>query len=148
MEGVIEAALIFGGAGQPSLAAFENTTRVLENTGVGAYLLGASIIKDKNILLKAATILTVEARHAGWINVLLNQPISPFGSFDQQLSQAEVVNRASPFIASLNGGPDPSAPPQNDNDVLNFALLLEFLEAEFYNVNVPKFFGGGTPGNG
>ena len=56
------------------------------------------------------------------------------------MTQAAIVNAASPFIASLNGGPDPSAPLTSDTDILNFALLLEFLEAEFYNTNVPKLF--------
>jgi hypothetical protein len=46
-----------------------------------------------------------------------------------------------PFIASLNGGPDPTKPLRNDTDILNFALLLEYLEASFYNANVPKFYG-------
>ncbi|MBF6589080.1 MAG: ferritin-like domain-containing protein [Ktedonobacterales bacterium] len=56
------------------------------------------------------------------------------------MAQADIVAAASPFIASLNGGADPSKPLSNDLDILNFALLLEFLEADFYNANVPKFF--------
>ena len=38
------------------------------------------------------------------------------------------------------GGPDPSKPLTNDADILNFALLLEYLEATFYDINVPKFY--------
>jgi len=72
--------------------------------------------------------------------VLLKQPISANGAFDKPLTQAEVVAAAGPFVANLNGGPDPSAPLKSDADILNFALLLEFLEADFYNTNVPKFF--------
>ncbi len=45
-----------------------------------------------------------------------------------------------PFIKSLNGGSDPSKPLQNDIDILNFALLLEYLEATFYDTNVPRFY--------
>lgn len=125
---------------QADVMSFAKVSMALENTGVGAYLFGAGAISDKSILAAAATILTIEARHAGFLDVLLSGPISANGAFDKPLTQAQIVAAASPFIASLNGGSDPSAPLTNDTDILNFALLLEYLEAEFYNTNVPKFF--------
>jgi hypothetical protein len=125
---------------QTDVNAFASVSMALENTGVGAYLLGAGAISSKAYLAAAATILTIEARHAGFVDVLLGMPISANGAFDKPLTQAQIVAAASPFIASLNGGSDPSAPLKSDTDILNFALLLEYLEAEFYNTNVPTFF--------
>ena len=130
----------FKGIEQADIMAFANVSKALENTGVGAYLLAAPFIASKDYLAAAGSILTIEARHAGFIDVLLGQPISPNGAFDKTISQADIVAAASPFIGGLNGGGDPAAPLMNDVDILNFALLLEYLEAEFYNVNVPKFF--------
>jgi|GEM_PF-2260442 len=125
---------------QSDIMSFANVSMQLENVGVGAYLMAAPAISSKDYLAAAGSILTIEARHAGFIDVLLNQPISANGAFDKPLTQTQIVQAASPFIANLNGGPDPSAPLTNDVDILNFALLLEYLEAEFYNTNVPKFF--------
>lgn len=130
----------FKGLQQSDINSFANLSQTFENVGVGAYLMAAPAIKTNAYLAAAGSILTIEARHAGFLDVLLNKPISANGAFDKPLSQADIVSGVSPFIASLNGGPDPSATLKNDADILNFALLLEYLEAEFYNLNVPMFF--------
>lgn len=138
----------FKGLEQSSTGAFISLSRTFENVGVGAYLFGAGAISSKDILGSAATILTIEARHAGFLDYISGQPLSANGGFDKPLTQSEIVGDVSPFITSLNGGPDPSGQLKSDTDILNFALLLEYLEAEFYNLNVPKFYGGSVPGNG
>lgn len=125
---------------QSDIMSFANLSQTFENVGVGAYLMAAPAISSKDYLAAAGSILTIEARHAGFIDVLLGKPISDNGAFDKPLTQAQIVQDVSPFIASLNGGPDPSGTLTSDTDILNFALLLEYLEAEFYNANVPKFF--------
>jgi hypothetical protein len=130
----------FQNLAQSDIMSFAQVSMALENTGVGAYLLAAPSISNKTYLAAAGSILTIEARHAGFLDVLLGDPISANGAFDKPLTQAQIVQAASPFIASLNGGADPSKPLGSDLDILNFALLLEYLEADFYTTNVPKFF--------
>jgi hypothetical protein len=133
---------------QPNLVAFATTAKALENTGVGAYLGAAPVIFNSAYLAAAGSILTIESRHAGYLNVLLNSIMTDnvYGtaqSFETPLTQQQVVNLAGPFVTSLNGGPPlsfsttPSA--ENDYAILNFALALEYLEAAFYNANVPIF---------
>ncbi|MBV8822091.1 MAG: ferritin-like domain-containing protein, partial [Ktedonobacteraceae bacterium] len=61
---------------QSDINKFAATSQVLENVGVGAYLFGAGAITAK-YLGAAASILTVEARHAGFLDVLIGKPISP-----------------------------------------------------------------------
>ncbi len=130
----------FKGLEQTDINAFAKLSMTLENVGVGAYLGAAPSISSKAYLAAAGSILTIEARHAGFLDVLLKMPISANGAFDKPMTQAQVVAAAGPFVASVNGGPDPSAPLTSDADILNFALLLEYLEKEFYDINVPKFF--------
>jgi len=136
---------------QSSIQHYYGVSQALENTGVGAYLGAAPVINSRAILAAAGSIALIEGRHAGWLNTLVGARLTTnaFGeeqSFERPLTIAEVVAAASPFIANLNGPPLTfSTTPSDANDVaiLNFALALEYLEAEFYNVNNPRFFGAG-----
>lgn len=134
----------FTGLLQKKKTDFLMLAQALENTGVGAYLGAAPIIFDADYLAAAGSIMTIESRHAGAINYLQKDPVSINNdSFDMPLTAEQVVAAAGSFIESLNGGPEvgysmtPSE--ENDIDILNFALALEYLEAEFYNLNT-KFF--------
>ena len=71
---------------------------VLENTGVRAYLGQATRLKSKALLAAAASIVTVEARHAAAVAVLLNQSpfageksITPSGAFDRASSMKKIL---------------------------------------------------------
>lgn len=125
---------------QADIQTFASVANQLENLGVGAYLMAAPTLTSRDTMLTAGSILTIEARHAGFLSALLQKPLSTNGAFDKPLSQADIASTISPFIASLNGGTDPAAKLNNDQDILNLALLLEFLEAEFYKRNVSKLF--------
>ncbi len=76
----------------------------VENLGVGAYLGAAPMIKTSSILLTAASIVTVEARHAATWAALYNSSdpmmgISPNGAFDKGIAMAQVVTTVTPFFA-------------------------------------------------
>jgi len=71
---------------------------VLENTGVHAYLGAAPLVKSSALLLTAASIVTVEARHAAaWMT--LNKQNPTLGAFDTGLSMAAVVTAVTPLFA-------------------------------------------------
>lgn len=131
---------------QPDVFSFAKTSFVLENTGVGAYLGAAPAILDKGYLAAAGSILTIEARHSGYLGTLLDATPDLFmHSFDNPDSFQNLLNNAAPFIVDLNGGPpiafDMNHPSDaNDIAILNVALALEYLERDFYNINVAKFF--------
>jgi hypothetical protein len=81
---------------------FTATAFVLENTGVHAYLGQAGNIANPAYLLVAASIVTIEARHAGAIGLYLGKPIAPSGPFDTGLPASAVLAavKATKFIQS------------------------------------------------
>jgi ferritin-like protein len=79
------------GAAVTDPATFLATSYVLENTGVHAYLGQAPNIKEAKVLLTAASILTVEARHAGAIAVITGKKINANGAFDNGYSASKVL---------------------------------------------------------
>ncbi len=79
---------------------FVPTALVLENTGVRAYLGQAGRLKSKALLAAAASIVTVEARHAAAIAVLVNNnafgdrgdnSVTPYGAFDRASSMKQIL---------------------------------------------------------
>lgn len=78
---------------------FLMTAMALENTGVMAYDGAIAMITNLDVRQAAATIATVEARHASYLNVL--NGALPFPSpFDTPKSKADVLAIAGQFISS------------------------------------------------
>lgn len=134
---------------QPDVFAFVKAAAAFENTGAGTYA-GAlfAIQQTEEYFPVAAGLTTVEARHAGFLNALLNEPLVPdFFPVDAPITQSVALSHVDPFIQSLNGGTVPSFDPAVASDpnnfrIIDFLLLLEMVETAFYQVNVAKFFGG------
>jgi rubrerythrin len=82
---------------------FIATAMALENTGVSAYDGAIRFVQNPDLAEAAATIATVEARHAAYLNLL--NGTSPFpAAFDTPRSQAEILAIAGPFIVSATAG--------------------------------------------
>ncbi len=84
---------------------FLNIAMVLENTGVMAYDGAAKLIKDAKLRTAAATIATVEARHASYLNFVNGS--DPFPSaFDTPKDMTAILNAvaATKFITSCPSG--------------------------------------------
>jgi len=143
---------------QPTLAAFASTAAAIENTGVGVYLdIIEALTPDAlggEYFETATEVATIEARHTGFLNTVLNMAVVPGGvSIDSTVDQQTALGRIAGFIP---GGADnalhppvmsysrfnPGAPSKaNDFFVLDYLLLLEYLEAMFYRLNFTAFFG-------
>jgi rubrerythrin len=70
----------------------------LEETGVSAYNGAISLIANADLRTAAASIATVEARHAGYLN-LLNGKVPFAAPFDSTKTQAEIIAIVTPFLS-------------------------------------------------
>ncbi len=82
-----------------NVSQFIATAQTFENVGVMAYAGAVDTLASETLLTVAATIATVEARHAAYHNLLVG--VSPFPqSFDNATAPADIVSIVSPFITS------------------------------------------------
>jgi len=134
---------------------FLRTARTVVNLSVGTDVGVAPLVFDANILVDFAAIALIEGRHAGWINHLVASELTNvrritanvYGleqTFERGLSREEALNFYLPYHQTLNGGPalfySTTASAQNDINILNFLLALEFLQQEVFAINVPVFY--------
>lgn len=129
---------------------FLTVARAFEDIGVSAYAGAARLITNKDILESAARILAAEAYHAGNLRYQVvergltvsavdgkDQPPTATNFFPTDTS-ALVLPRSVAEVLALVGGFFPggingTTTPSTDIEILNFALNLEYLEAEFYS---------------
>ncbi|MFB6304409.1 MAG: ferritin-like domain-containing protein [Haloferacaceae archaeon] len=83
--------------GLESVEDFIAVAAVLENTGVSAYDGAIDLIGAANLLETGATIATVEARHASYLNFVNGDDPFP-GAFDEAKTMDEILDAAGGFI--------------------------------------------------
>lgn len=83
--------------GVDSVDHFIRVAAVLENTGVSAYDGAIHLVEREALLTAGATIATIEARHASYLNLLVGD--SPFPTaFDDPKTMEEILEAAGGFI--------------------------------------------------
>ncbi len=138
----------FTGITNLSAAQLLQISTLIANTGVGALSGAAPHINSAAVYSVSASILFVEAYHAGFLNSESNIALVPNNSvYDSPLTIAQVVATLSPYIVSLNdNGQFPATfstttkSTANDIAILNFAIIIDLLEATLYYNNVPRLF--------
>ena len=105
-EPVSEGEYDFGYGDDP--VAFLEIAQALENTGVSAYAGAGPQIQDRGLVAAALSILSVEARHAGYLNDLNGELPFP-DTFDKALTRDEVLEIAGEFIID-DGSSDDEEP--------------------------------------
>lgn len=85
---------------------FLTVAQLLENTGVTAYDGAVAHIETAELLTAGATIATVEARHASYLNLITGEVPFP-DAFDTPVAPRDVFDAASQFIEST---PEPYGP--------------------------------------
>jgi hypothetical protein len=130
---------------QPNLMAFLETASGFENTGSGLYH-GAllNITQTQEYFPTAAGLAAVESRHASWLNALLGQSLVPdFVPVEAPIDQSLVLSRVAEFVtdprSTFPAFGTTGATDSNNFFILDFVLFLEYIEAQFYAVNVPRF---------
>ncbi len=91
---VAEAKYAFG---YTDVYGFVKTAQALENTGVMAYDGAVALLSKPELQTVGATIATIEARHASYLN-LLNGDVPFPNAFDTAKTMAEILAIAGPFI--------------------------------------------------
>jgi len=86
----------FGGA-FASTEAFLKTANTFEDTGVSAYNGAGPMLKNKDYLAAAGSIVQIEARHAALTRRARGKSPAP-DAFDKTLSMQEVLTAVKPFI--------------------------------------------------
>ncbi len=129
---------------------FLATAQALEDTGVAAYTGAAPRLVDNDVLSAAASIQSVEARHAAFLR-LVNGEVPFPDVVEGAQSIEEVLDVAGQFLTSkVNAsqfeprGDRPAFDRKSDDDttdldILNYALTLEHLENAFYREGVDQF---------
>jgi serine-rich repeat adhesion-like glycoprotein len=79
-------------------AGFLKLAQTFEDTGVSAYNGAAPMIKSKEVLTAAGSIVQVEARHAAAIRLQNKEEPAPAG-FDEPLNEKQVLKAVEPFLA-------------------------------------------------
>jgi hypothetical protein len=79
-------------------AGFLKLAQTFEDTGVSAYNGAGPMIKSKEVLGAAGSIVQVEARHAAAIRLQSKEEPAP-EAFDPSLDEAQVLKAVEPFIA-------------------------------------------------
>jgi hypothetical protein len=130
---------------QPTLQDFFETAAAFENTGSGLYH-GAllNITQTAEYFPTAAGLAAVEARHASWLNSLLGQSLVPdFAPAEAPIDQSLTLSRVTSFVndprSTFPSFDTTVVSDANNFFILDFILFLEYIEAAFYAINVPRF---------
>jgi len=114
-----------------NLTEFLILAAVLENTGVMAYDGAVQYLTTPALLTAGASIATVEARHASFLN-LITEAIPFPSAFDMPKTVAEISAATAPFIVSCpapgtdpgaGGGTKAVANPKNGTTAVNIVTL-------------------------
>jgi Ferritin-like domain len=130
---------------QPTLQDFFETASAFENTGSGLYH-GAllNITQTEEYFPTAAGLAAVESRHAAWLNSLLGESLVPdFAPVEAPIDQSVTLSRVTSFVndprSTFPAFDTTVVSDANNFFILDFILFLEYIEAKFYAINVPRF---------